>query len=92
MHDGRVKETRQDKPERSKSQSAPSQAVQKQKVQAQVSEAERAANQVEEEAKINWLRNEAEFLQRKQAQGRELDDYELGLLRQYEELVSKAVD
>ena len=92
MHDGRVKETRQDKPERSKSESAPSQAVQKQKVQPQVSEAERAANQVDEEAKINWLRNEAEFLQRKQAQGRELDDYELGLLRQYEELVSKAVD
>jgi hypothetical protein len=34
-----------------------------------------------------WLREEWEFLQRKRAKGRQLDDYELGLERQYEEAV-----
>lgn len=40
-------------------------------------------------ATADWLRGEYEFLQRKRAKGRELDEYERGLERQYEELQSK---
>jgi hypothetical protein len=43
----------------------------------------------EEDASAQWLRGEYEFLQRKRAKGQELDDYEKGLERQYEELQSK---
>jgi len=45
----------------------------------------------EEDAKLNWLRSEWEFLQRKRAKGRQLDEYDEGLVRQYEELVDKVV-
>ena len=39
----------------------------------------------EEATKAAWLRNEYEFLQRKLRSGRLLDDYENGLVAQYEE-------
>jgi hypothetical protein len=42
-----------------------------------------------EDASARWLRGEWEYLQRKRAKGRQLDDYEMGLEKQYEELLKK---
>ena len=43
----------------------------------------------EEDASARWLRGEWEYLQRKRAKGRQLDDYEKGLEKKYEELLEK---
>lgn len=42
----------------------------------------------DEDPKAVWLRNEYEFLQRKLKSGRLLDDYESGLIAQYEEYIA----
>ena len=42
-----------------------------------------------EDASARWLRGEWEYLQRKRAKGRELDDYEKGLEKKYEEQQEK---
>ena len=47
------------------------------------------AEDTDEDPKVAWLRNEYEFLQRKLKSGRLLDDYEKGLVAQYEDSIAK---
>ena len=48
---------------------------------------EKVRSEHDKKISIDWLRGEYEFLQKKRAQGRELDDYEKGLEDQYKKLM-----